>query len=136
MVKNSAVRSLPRNGFCHLHSLDRRRARYADPTPACHPTRPTFVVFSAAARNRTWVADFTHVTTWAEVVYAAFVVDVYSRAIVDWDAATHAARRLKSTAQVSTEPGAVHGDRPRGYKALATEKRKRYDIARWKHLDR
>ncbi|MEV4018234.1 hypothetical protein AB0J35_47835, partial [Nonomuraea angiospora] len=29
-----------------------------------------------------WVADFTYVMTWAGVVYVAFVVDVYSRAIV------------------------------------------------------
>lgn len=44
--------------------------------------------FTAGQPNRTWVADFTHVATWAGVVYAAFVVDVYSRAIVGWSAAT------------------------------------------------
>lgn len=44
--------------------------------------------FTAAAPNRTWVADFTHVSTWTGVVYVAFVVDVYSRAIVGWHAAT------------------------------------------------
>ncbi|WP_196922394.1 IS3 family transposase [Micromonospora vinacea] len=45
--------------------------------------------FSAAAPNRCWVADFTHVATFAGVVYVAFVVDVYSRAIVGWSAATN-----------------------------------------------
>ncbi len=44
--------------------------------------------FTAAAPNRCWVADFTHVATFAGVVYVAFVVDVYSRAIVGWSAAT------------------------------------------------
>ncbi|MBU8855754.1 MULTISPECIES: IS3 family transposase [unclassified Micromonospora] len=45
--------------------------------------------FTAARPNRCWVADFTHVTAWSGVVYVAFVVDVYSRAIVGWSAATN-----------------------------------------------
>ncbi|MFU8876462.1 IS3 family transposase, partial [Micromonospora sp. SL4-19] len=44
--------------------------------------------FTAATPNRCWVADFTHVATFAGVVYVAFVVDVYSRTIVGWSAAT------------------------------------------------
>lgn len=44
--------------------------------------------FTAPAPNRRWVADFTHVATWGGVVYVAFVVDLYSRAIVGWSAAT------------------------------------------------
>ncbi|MCY0947086.1 IS3 family transposase [Streptomyces antarcticus] len=44
--------------------------------------------FVATAPNRTWVADFTHVATWAGVVYVAFVVDTFSRRIVGWSAAT------------------------------------------------
>ncbi|SCG74808.1 IS3 family transposase [Micromonospora inositola] len=44
--------------------------------------------FTAQAPNRCWVADFTHVATFAGVVYVAFVVDVYSRVIVGWSAAT------------------------------------------------
>jgi putative transposase len=44
--------------------------------------------FVAAAPNRCWVADFTHVATWAGVVYVAFVVDTFSRRIVGWSAAT------------------------------------------------
>ncbi|MFJ7593478.1 IS3 family transposase [Streptomyces sp. NPDC097617] len=44
--------------------------------------------FVADAPNRTWVADFTHVATWAGVVYVAFVVDTFSRRIVGWSAST------------------------------------------------
>ncbi|MDO0929963.1 IS3 family transposase [Streptomyces sp. TG1A-8] len=44
--------------------------------------------FVATAPNRCWVADFTHVATWAGVVYVAFVVDTFSRRIVGWSAAT------------------------------------------------
>ena len=44
--------------------------------------------FTAPAPNRLWVADFTYVATWAGIVYVAFVIDVYSRMIVGWRAAT------------------------------------------------
>ncbi|WP_424923504.1 IS3 family transposase [Actinomadura bangladeshensis] len=50
--------------------------------------------FTATAPNRRWVADFTHVTTWAGVVYVAFVVDIFSRAIVGWAASTTKRTRL------------------------------------------
>ncbi|MEO3822108.1 IS3 family transposase [Plantactinospora sp. B24E8] len=45
--------------------------------------------FVAARPNRCWVADFTHVAAWYGVVYVAFAVDVYARAIVGWSAATN-----------------------------------------------
>jgi transposase InsO family protein len=35
-----------------------------------------------------WVADFTYVPTWSGMVYVAFVIDVYSRRILGWRAAT------------------------------------------------
>jgi putative transposase len=50
--------------------------------------------FTAPAPNRRWVADFTYVAAWCGIVYVAFVVDVYSRAIVGWAAATHKRARL------------------------------------------
>ena len=40
--------------------------------------------FSAPAPNRLWVADLTYVKTHAGWVYAAFVIDVYSRMVVGW----------------------------------------------------
>jgi putative transposase len=43
--------------------------------------------FTAQRPNRTWCADFTYVAAWCGIVYVAFVVDVYSRAIVGWSAA-------------------------------------------------
>jgi putative transposase len=50
--------------------------------------------FTAPAPNRRWVADFTYVAAWAGIVYVAFVVDIYSRAIVGWSAATHKRAKL------------------------------------------
>jgi putative transposase len=40
--------------------------------------------FTVAAPNRLWVADLTYVRTWSGFVYAAFVVDAYSRMILGW----------------------------------------------------
>ncbi len=40
--------------------------------------------FKAPAPNRVWVADITYCRTFAGWVYAAFVIDVYSRRVVGW----------------------------------------------------
>jgi len=40
--------------------------------------------FRAPAPNRLWVADLTYVRTFEGWVYAAFIVDVYSRMVVGW----------------------------------------------------
>ncbi len=40
--------------------------------------------FRAPAPNRLWVADLTYVKTHGGWVYAAFVIDVYSRMVVGW----------------------------------------------------
>ncbi len=42
--------------------------------------------FRAPAPNRLWVADLTYVKTHAGWVYVAFVVDVFSRFVVGWQA--------------------------------------------------
>jgi putative transposase len=44
--------------------------------------------FVASAPDRLWVADFTYVATWTGTVYVAFVIDVFSRRVVGWRAAT------------------------------------------------
>jgi putative transposase len=40
--------------------------------------------FHAPAPNMLWVSDFTYVSTWAGMVYVAFVIDVFARRIVGW----------------------------------------------------
>jgi putative transposase len=45
--------------------------------------------FTAPAPNRLWVADLTYVRTWSGFVYAAFVIDAFSRMIVGWQLARH-----------------------------------------------
>jgi putative transposase len=49
-------------------------------------TRPDLVdrAFAATAPNQLWVADITYCRTFAGWVYAAFIIDVYSRRVVGW----------------------------------------------------
>ena len=42
--------------------------------------------FKAPAPNRLWVADLTYVKTHSGWVYVAFIIDVYSRFVVGWQA--------------------------------------------------
>ena len=49
-------------------------------------TRPDLVqrAFTATAPDQLWVADITYCRTFAGWVYAAFVIDVFSRRVVGW----------------------------------------------------
>jgi transposase InsO family protein len=40
-------------------------------------------------KSELWFADLTYLRCWEGVVYFAFVIDAYSRAIVGWQFATH-----------------------------------------------
>ena len=42
--------------------------------------------FRAPAPNRLWVADLTHVRTHSGWVYVAFIIDVFARMVVGWQA--------------------------------------------------
>ena len=44
--------------------------------------------FRPLAPDRTWVADFTYVSTWSGWCYTAFVIDAYARRILGWSVAT------------------------------------------------
>jgi putative transposase len=59
--------------------------------PAPETGRPGDLVerdFTATGPNQLWVADLTYVRTSAGWVYAAFILDVFSRMIVGWQVAT------------------------------------------------
>jgi len=88
---------------CTVERLMRRlelqgvvRGRRAKTTiPADAAVRPADLVqrdFTATRPNQLWVADLTYVATWSGFVYAAFVIDAYSRKIVGW----HVSRSLRS----------------------------------------
>ncbi|MFJ3309663.1 DDE-type integrase/transposase/recombinase [Streptomyces sp. NPDC086549] len=55
--------------------------------PAPETARPADLVerqFTTQTPNVLWVADITYIRTFSRWVYAAFVVDVFSRMVVGW----------------------------------------------------
>ena len=69
----------------------RRGKRWRTTTPDVAAHRPADLVernFSAERPNQLWVADLTYISTWSGKVYAAFVIDVFSRFIVGWRASS------------------------------------------------
>ena len=65
----------------------RRGRRFKTTIPDDAADRPADLVnrqFVADRPNQLWVADLTYVSTWRGAVYAAFVIDVFSRMIVGW----------------------------------------------------
>ena len=50
-----------------------------------------------SAPNQLWVADLTYVRTHAGWVYAAFVIDVFTRMVVGWQVSTRCAPTWRST---------------------------------------
>ena len=62
----------------------RPRTTVADPPGQGRPSDLLERDFTAAAPNRRWVADITYVETRAGFVYAAFILDLFSRMVVGW----------------------------------------------------
>lgn len=54
--------------------------------------------FTAPGPNCVWVADITYIPTQAGWVYAAFILDVYSREIVGWQVTNHLRESLATDA--------------------------------------
>ena len=64
----------------------KKRPRTTVPGPAGQE-RPSDLLerdFTAESPNRRWVADITYVDTYSGFVYAAFILDLFSRMIVGW----------------------------------------------------
>ena len=64
----------------------KKRPRTTVPGPAGQE-RPSDLLerdFTAEAPNRRWVADITYIDTSSGFVYAAFILDLFSRMIVGW----------------------------------------------------
>jgi len=68
----------------------RAKKRFTTRPDPAHVRAPDLVKrnFTAERPDQLWVADFTYCSTWSGIVYVAFVIDVFSRRIVGWKAAT------------------------------------------------
>src|SRR5437868_7674528 len=98
-------------------------------------SRPADLVarrFRADAPDRLWVADLTYVKTFAGWVYVAFVVDVFSRFVVGWqasrslhtDLALDALEMALWARRAKRLPGLVHhSDRGTQYLAIRYSER-------------
>lgn len=70
--------------------------------------------FTADAPDRVWVADITYIWTWEGWLYLAAIVDVYSRRVVGWAAASHMRAELVVEAlqmalrRRNPSPGLIH----------------------------
>jgi putative transposase len=73
-----------------LHGISRLKAPRTTRSGKGSDPRPDLVrrAFAAPAPNRLWVADITYIRTFTGWVYAAFVLDVFSRRVVGWQVAT------------------------------------------------
>jgi putative transposase len=70
-----------------LHGVRRGRSYKVTTHADERQHRPSDLVdrnFTAPAPNRLWVADLTYVKTHSGWVYAAFIIDVFSRMVVGW----------------------------------------------------
>ena len=79
--------------------------------------RPSDLVdrqFVANAPNRLWVADLTYVKSHSGWVYVAFVIDVFSRAIVGWQVSTS----LRSDLALDALEMAIHSRNAQGLSEL------------------
>ena len=76
-----------------LRGVSRGRVKRCTTVPdrAAAAVRPDLLRrdFTAPAPNQRWVADFTYVPMATGTVYAAFIVDCFSRFIVGWRLAGH-----------------------------------------------
>ena len=83
-----------------IRGLNRRRKRPATKSAAAEecPDDQVNRDFSAEAPNCLWVADITYISTAAGWVYAAFILDVFSREIVGWQVTNHLRESLATDA--------------------------------------
>ena len=82
-------RLMRRNG---IQGAKRRGKPWRTTTPDSEAYRPADLVdrdFTADRPDELWFADFTYLRCWEGVVFFAFVIDAYSRAIVGWQFAGH-----------------------------------------------
>ncbi|WP_406049553.1 IS3 family transposase [Kribbella sp. NBC_00889] len=74
-----------------LRGILRDKTRKTTQTEGAQTPRPADLVqrqFVADAPNQLWVADLTYIRTHSGWVYAAFVLDVFSRLVVGWQVST------------------------------------------------
>jgi len=88
VARCTVERLMRTEGLRGIRRGNRRRTTIADGAETERPEDLVKRRFVAEAPNQLWVADLTYVRTHSGWVYAAFVIDVFSRMVVGWQVST------------------------------------------------
>ncbi len=83
------------------------KTTHSDPAQPC-PLDKVNRKFRATMPNQLWVSDFTYVSSWAGMLYTAFVIDTYADKIVGWKVSSSA----KTGFVLDALEQAIHARRP------------------------
>lgn len=103
VARCTVERLMGRLGIAGIRRGRRARTTAGDDTAQ----RPADLVerdFAAAAPDRLWLADLTYVPTRSGFVYAAFVIDAYSRRVLGWQTS----RSLRTDLALDALEMAIH----------------------------
>ncbi|WP_255450577.1 IS3 family transposase [Skermania sp. ID1734] len=74
-----------------LQGISREKTRKTTLSEGAETPRPADLVkrqFTSTGPNQLWVSDLTYIRTYSGWVYAAFILDVFSRMVVGWQVST------------------------------------------------
>ena len=84
VARCTVERLMRQEGIQGIRRDKSRRTTFGDGAETERPLDLVERRFEATAPNQLWVADLTYIRTHAGWVYAAFVLDVFSRRVVGW----------------------------------------------------
>ena len=88
VARCTVERLMRQEGIQGIRRDKSRRTTFGDGAETERPLDLVERRFEATAPNQLWVADLTYIRTHAGWVYAAFVLDVFSRRVVGWQVST------------------------------------------------
>ncbi|QGS24518.1 IS3 family transposase [Gordonia bronchialis] len=88
VARCTVERLMKADGLQGIPRLKTRRTTRSDGAETPQPADRVGRQFTAEAPNTLWVADLTYIRTHSGWVYAAFILDVYSRVVVGWQVST------------------------------------------------
>jgi transposase InsO family protein len=88
VARCTVERLMKAEGLCGIRREKTRRTTTSEGAETDRPADLVERQFVATAPNQLWVADLTYIRTHAGWVYAAFILDVFSRMVVGWQVST------------------------------------------------
>ncbi|NDK92358.1 IS3 family transposase, partial [Gordonia desulfuricans] len=88
VARCSVERLMKADGLQGIPRLKTRKTTRSEGAETPQPADRVKRQFTAEAPNTLWVADLTYIRTHSGWVYAAFILDVFSRMVVGWQVST------------------------------------------------